>query len=337
MLIRARAPLRISFAGGGTDVPPYPEMEGGCVLSATIARHAYGTLRVRPDPQITIHSVDYGLSVTYENDRALTYDGKLDLVKAAIAKLRGEDGRGLELFLHSEAPPGSGLGASSALTVVLVGLLKELRGLPLSHHAVARLACAIEREDLKIPGGFQDQYAAAFGGFNYIEFHGDRTIVNPLRLSQDILNELQYSLLLVYTGTTRLSGGIIEDQVRRYQRAETLDVLREMKRLTVEMKDALLQRRFHRFGALLHEEWTAKRQLSPRISTEAMDRLYQAALDAGALGGKVTGAGGGGYMLLSCPYDRKHDVRETLAALGGTPTDFTFDPHGLQTWRVPGD
>jgi len=180
MLIRAKAPLRISFAGGGTDVPPYPEKEGGCVLNATINKYAYGTLRPREDNQIKIESLDFGISVNYDVDEELIYDGKLDLVKAAIKKLEGQDSTGFDLFLHSNAPPGTGLGSSSTVMVALVGLLKEFKNMPLTDYEIANLAYIIERKELGIKGGLQDQYAATFGGFNFIEFLKDRVIVNPL-------------------------------------------------------------------------------------------------------------------------------------------------------------
>src|SRR5919201_851919 len=195
MLIRAKAPLRISFAGGGTDVPPFPELEGGCVLSATISQYAYGTLRLRHDHQVCVHSLDFGLSMTFDAESKLVYDGKLDLVKAAITKLgaNGSNVPGYELFLHSDVPPGSGLGSSSAMMVALVGLLKELKNLPMTDYEIADMAYVIERKDLGIQGGLQDQYAAAFGGFNYIEFLPDRVVVNPLKISSDVINELQYN------------------------------------------------------------------------------------------------------------------------------------------------
>ena len=334
MLIRARAPLRISFAGGGTDVPPYPEMEGGCVLSATISRYAYGTLRPRDDEQIVVRSVDYDVVVNYSVHDRLELDGQLDLVKAAITKLRGQESRGFDLFLHTEAPPGSGLGSSSALAVVLIGLLKEFKNLTLTDYDVAHLAWVLERQDLGIAGGYQDQYAATFGGFNYIEFFKDRVVVNPLRLPVDVVNELQHNLVLCHTGTVRLSGGIIEDQVRRYETGETLEALRELKQLTVAMKAALLHRQYTVFGRLLHEEWQVKKALSPKISTPAIDRLYDLAREAGAIGGKVTGAGGGGYMLLYCPFNKKVDVEHALRSAGVAITEFSFEQAGLQTWRV---
>jgi len=331
MLIRAKAPLRISFAGGGTDVK-----EGGCVLNATINKYAYGTLRPRKDRQIKVESLDFGISVNYDVEEDLVYDGKLDLVKAAIKKLGGQESAGFDLFLHSDAPPGTGLGSSSAMMVALVGLLKEFKSMPLTDYEIAHLAYVIERKDLGIKGGLQDQYAATFGGFNFIEFLKDRVIVNPLKISQDVINELEHNLLLCYTGGTRLSARIIEDQVGRYKREEeeTLQALRQLKEITVAMKNALLQRRLNEFGELLHHAWENKKKLSSRITNPKIEEMYEEAMKAGALGGKITGAGGGGYLLLYCPFEKRHKVAERLKEMGGTITDFGFDPYGLQTWRV---
>ncbi|MBA2255538.1 MAG: GHMP kinase [Chloroflexi bacterium] len=336
MLIRAKAPLRVSFAGGGTDVPPFPEQEGGCVLSSTINRYAWGTLRPRDDAQICINSLDFGTSLSFSSRSELKVDGEMDLAKAAIMKVGSHHDQGFDLYLHSDAPPGSGLGSSSAMMVALVGLLKEFHSLPLTDHEVAELAYVIEREDLGIQGGLQDQYAAAFGGLNYMEFFGDRVIVNSLKVSDDILNELEYNLLLAHTGRVRLSSHIIEDQVDRYERGEqdSLDALRELKKLAAQMKDALLRRRLDEFGALLHEEWHHKKKMSSRISSPELDALYDAAREAGAVGGKITGAGGGGYMLLYTRFDRKHQVAEVMRANGCELHEVALEPRGLQTWRV---
>jgi D-glycero-alpha-D-manno-heptose-7-phosphate kinase len=209
MLIRAKAPLRISFAGGGTDIYPYPQKEGGCVISATINKYAYGSLRPTENDQINIKSLDFDTFLNYKIDEELIYDGKLDLIKAAIIKFEGSKSQGFDLFLHSDAPPGSGLGSSSTMMVTLVGLLKEFKKIPLTDYEIANLAYIIERKDLGIKGGLQDQYAATFGGFNYIEFLKDRVIVNPLRISQDVINELEHNLILCYTGKTRVSDNIM--------------------------------------------------------------------------------------------------------------------------------
>jgi D-glycero-alpha-D-manno-heptose-7-phosphate kinase len=338
MLIRAKAPLRISFAGGGTDVPPFPEREGGLVLNATINRYAYGTLRPRTDDSLQIQSLDYGLTAEYAAHEPLVFDGKLDLAKAAIRRFAGDD-RGFDLLLHSNAPPGSGLGASSAMMVALIGVLKELRGLPVTDYELAELAHAIEREELGISGGRQDQYAATFGGVNFIELYGDHVVVNPLRVAPDVMLELEHNLLLCYTGMTRQSDHIIDDQRARYERSDANAVagLRAQKTLAVEMKNALLQRRLRDFGDLLNTAWEAKKQMSDRISNDRIEELYAEARKAGALGGKVTGAGGGGYVLLYCRYDRKHHVAARMIELGATVDEFAFEPHGLRTWRVDDD
>lgn len=336
MILRAKAPLRISFAGGGTDVPPYPAQEGGLVLNATINKFAWGSLQVRDDDRITIDSADMGMSLSYRVGAELAFDGQLDLVKAGLNRLGGGNAQGFNIFLQSDAPPGSGLGSSSALMVALTGLMKEFRNLPLTDYETARLAYTIEREDLGIPGGLQDQYAATFGGFNFIEFSADRVIVNPLRIRQDTVNELEHNLLLCFTGTTRRADHIIDDQSTRYRQHVELAVegLRRQKEIAVEMKNALLQGRLDEFGQLLDAAWQAKKDLSSRISNDRIDELYRAARAAGARGGKITGAGGGGYMLFYCQFEKKHKVAEALRALGAVPTDFAFEPNGMQTWRA---
>jgi D-glycero-alpha-D-manno-heptose-7-phosphate kinase len=336
MNIRARAPLRISFAGGGTDVPPFPAREGGLVLNATIDRYAYGLLRPRKDRQIRIESADFGLSVNYAVDEPPIFDGRLDLVKAAIRRLGDPSSLGYDIFLHSNAPPGSGLGSSSTVMVTLIGLLKEHHKLPLTDYEVAQLSYHIERVDMAMLGGMQDQYAATFGGFNFIEFAADHVIVNPLRVSADVVNELEHNMLLCYTGATRRSDGVIEDQTARYESGEqsTLLALRTQKRLALEMKNALVQRRPREFGDLLHQAWHHKKRMSPKITTPFIDEAYAEARRAGALGGKATGAGGGGYMLFYCEFHKKHRVAEALTRMGGVVTEFAFESEGLTTWSM---
>jgi D-glycero-alpha-D-manno-heptose-7-phosphate kinase len=332
-LYRAKAPLRVSFAGGGTDVAPFPAQEGGLVLSATINRYAYAALAPRSDGQICIESVDFGLSVNYGVEEDLVFDGRLDLVKAAIRKLgRG----GFDLFLHSNAPPGSGLGSSSTVMVTLIGVLKEFHRLALTDYEIAQLAYTLERVELGIKGGLQDQYAATFGGFNFLEMDAERVIVNPLRMSSDVIHELEHNMLLCYTGTTRSSDRIIDDQTGRFQQGEevALEGLRMQKQLAVEMKNALLRRRLNDFGELLGTAWEFKKKMSPKITTAFIDEAYEEARRNGALGGKVTGAGGGGYMLFYCPFHRKHKVAEALIAMGAAVTEFEFTHEGLCTWSV---
>jgi len=326
----------VSFAGGGTDVPPFPQTEGGCVLSATINKYAFGTLCPRDNGHIRIESLDFGLTVECDLQVELAYDGKLDMAKAAIRNLGGQSSSGFDLFLHTDVPPGSGLGSSSTLMIAVVGLLKEFKGLPLTNYEIAELAYTLERRELGIKGGLQDQYAAAFGGFNFIEFFDKNVVVNPLRITRDTVNELEHNLLLCFTGTTRVSDSIINDQTERYERSEkdTLSGLRTQKQLALEMKRALLHGRLDDFGDLLNTAWEYKKKMSPKISNPAIDELYSEARKAGALGGKIMGAGGGGFMLFYCPFEGKHKIAARLKHIGASLTEFAFEDHGLQTWRV---
>lgn len=334
MIIRSRAPLRISFCGGGTDVQPYPQKYGGVVLSGTINRYTYCSLVPDSTTQLKVHSLDYQRSAAFGLHEALPFDGDLDIFKAVFRRLPVRNG--LKLFVHSDAPPGSGLGSSSALVVALIGALWHLLHRHRDNYEIADLAYRMEREDLGIKGGMQDQYSAAFGGFNFIEFSRDGVIVNPLRLSGDVVCELEYHLLLVYTGKTRLSGNIVGRQIDAYEREDpkVMDALLTIKGLTVAMKNALVRGRLQEFGATLHEAWVAKKQLDGGIATPQVDTLYEEARRLGALGGKILGAGGGGHMLLFVPYTHKHDVAQRMISLGAEVVPFAFEQHGLHSWQV---
>ena len=331
-VVRAKAPLRISFGGGGTDVPPYCDEKGGAVLSATIDKYAYCSILKADDKKVTVHSLDYDMVIKYDPAEHAGYDGSLDLVKATIKSMDIKGG--FNLFMHSDAPPGSGLGTSSTITVAMVGAFSHWVRKPMTDYDIANLAYHIERVEVGIKGGKQDQYAAAFGGFNFIEFLGDRTIVNPLRIKQETVNELQYRLLLCYTGKTRLSAGIIDDQMARYTRGkkEVVQAFDETKALAFEMKNALLVGDVDKFGLLLDQAWQCKKKLSSRISDPSIDELYAIAIKQGALGGKLLGAGGGGYILLLCQFDRWHIVAQKLEEAGGKVAKFAFEFNGLQTW-----
>jgi D-glycero-alpha-D-manno-heptose-7-phosphate kinase len=334
-LYRAKAPLRVSFAGGGTDVAPFPEREGGLVLSATINRYAHGILRPRTDGRVSLESLDLGTALEYGAQDPIEYDGQLDLVKAAIQRVAAlDEARGIDLFLHTAAPPGSGLGASSALMVSLIGMLRDFHRLALTDYEIADLAWEVERLDLGLKGGLQDQYAATFGGFNFIEFHPDGVIVNPLRIPRTTIDELEANLLLCFTGTTRAGDRIIDDQTSRYESShrDTLEGLRVQKELASAMKDALLRGKLTDFGELLGTAWSYKKRMSPRISTPLVDEAYQEALDHGALGGKITGAGGGGFMLFYCRPGCRHRVAERMRQVGLQETEFAFEPEGLRSW-----
>jgi D-glycero-alpha-D-manno-heptose-7-phosphate kinase len=333
-VVLARTPLRISFAGGGTDVSPFPETEGGAVLSATVDRYVHGSLTTHLHEHVSIESRDYGIFLELPPQGGFAPDGKLDLVKAALRRVWRQEDHGYGIVLSSSVPPGSGLGSSSAMVVTVVALLNEYYGVAMGEYEVAHLASVIEREDMGIAGGLQDYYAAAFGGFNYIEF-GEQVIVNPLRVPEDTIGELEMSLLLCFTGATRRSDAIISDQTERYTRAEeeTLQGLRQQKELALAMKAALLRGKLHDFGSLLGQAWQAKKHMSPKITTPFIDEMYDLALRNGALGGKVTGAGGGGYMLLYVDFERRHRVSAALEGLGVTVSEFSFASRGSRAWR----
>lgn len=318
-------------------MPPYPETHGGVVLCAAIDRFAYASLTpTGVGTPFVAESLDYDLTASYGDTSHLVFDGELDLLKASLRRLAPDAVGGAHLYMHSDAPPGSGLGSSSAMTVAIVGALSRWLDQPLTDYETAHLAVMIERGDLGIQGGLQDQYACTFGGFNFIEFHHDAVVVNPLRINAETILELQYTLLLVFTGATRRSDGILSRQIANYSDPVGVvqDALRELKDITLDMKRALLQSRLDNFGALLHAGWENKKRLASGITNPGIDTMYEAAIRAGAIGGKVLGAGGGGYLLLSCPSTRRHAVSRACEAEGGSPVPFLFEATGLRTWRA---
>ena len=325
MVIRGRAPLRVSFGGGGTDVEPFCVNQGGAIIGSTINKYAYCSIVPRDDEEIIVHSLDFDMTVKYNTRENYVYDGKLDLVKAA---LKGMDIRqGCEVYLQCDAPPGSGLGTSSTVMVAMLAAMARWKGVEMDAYRL------VEREDLKIAGGYQDQYAATFGGFNFIEFHGrNNVVVNPLRIKKDIIHELQYNLLLCYTGNIHISANIIKDQVQNYEKKDGFEAMCEVKALAYAMKDELLKGNLHSFGKLLNYGWESKKRMSSKITNPQVDALYNEAMAAGALGGKLLGAGGGGYLLMYCPYNLRHKVAARLEAAGGQLTDWCFELRGAQSW-----
>jgi len=333
-IIRAKAPLRISFAGGGTDIPAYYEEHGGAVLSSTINRYAYVTLYPREDDRVMIRSLDLGQQVDFHLAKGPVYDGMLDLAKAAVQRLNIP--RGIEMDIRLEAPAGSGLGGSSALTAGVIGVLAALTATPLGLYEMAELNYTIERIDLKIAGGKQDQYATTFGGFNLIEFQKERIIVNPLRIDRNTLNDLEAHFILCYTGCVRPDLGLVSRQVQFYRegRQETMEGLKRLHEMAYEMKEALLTGQLERFGKMLDEAYVNKKRMNPHVADGTpTDLMYQAARRHGALGGKLLGAGGGGYLLLFCETASQEEVRQEMERLGGRLMDFAFDNWGLQVWR----
>jgi len=336
MLVRARAPLRISFGGGGTDVSPYCDERGGAVLNTTINRYAYATL-VPGGDRLEIRSLDYDVGLSYSLDDEFVFDGQLDLAKGVLDHFRssGDLSGGLTIYLHNDAPPGSGLGSSSAICVALIAALCEHLRHPLDSYAMAELAYRIEREDVGIKGGRQDQYAATFGGFNFIEYGEGKAIVNALRLRPNVLFELEYSLVFAYVGGQHFSSHIIDRQVENYLNGGAAVVAMDrLKELAYEMKDALLRGQLQEFGTLMHEAWQAKKGMADGITTDRIDALYDAVRGAGALGGKISGAGGGGFMFFLCEPTRRFAVQEALRAHDAELVTFSFVHEGVQAWSV---
>jgi D-glycero-alpha-D-manno-heptose-7-phosphate kinase len=337
-LIRACTPLRLSFGGGGTDVSPYADERGGCVVSSTISLYVYATLVPTKASSIQVRSLDYDSMVQYSKEEDFDYNGQMDLAKGVFRRFGAHkmEKSGFDLYVHGDAPPGSGLGSSSTFTVTLIGLFREWLGIPITTYDVAEMAYEIERHDIGIKGGKQDQYAAAFGGFNFIEFLGPKVVVTPLRLSSFLIQELEYNLLLCYTGGVRESQHLISKQIDNFQagKKDVISALDEIKAIALEIKQALLLGDLDRFGHLLHEGWEQKKQTASGISSDYIDQLYYAARSEGAIGGKLAGAGGGGYLLLFVPFHKKHKVTKCLTELGGQVINFRFSHTGMSTWRV---
>ncbi len=326
MTVRARAPLRISFCGGGTDLAPYVNEHGGAVFSATIARHAHVTLRFQP-----AREVQAGFAGRDADAGALAF---LD----ACLRRFGIDpaAAGVELRTAVDVPVGTGLGASSAMVVAMIGAVASWRGTALDHARIARLAWEVERRDVGIAGGLQDQYAAAFGGFNFIEFHGeDRVVVTPLEIEGETIAELQRGLLLVFTGIRRHAPDVIAAQVTAYteQRDGVVDALDRMKELAGQARDAIAAGDLRTLGEVLHEDWEAKKRTAGAVTTARIDEMYDEARRLGVVGGKICGAGGGGFLLLCCPPRRRPAVVSRLAELGGGMFEFEFDSEGVRSWR----
>ena len=328
---RARAPLRIGIAGGGTDVDPYASQKGGCVLNTTINKYAYCTITPRSDCTMHVHSLYYGRYEAPLDGGPLKLDGNMDLIKAVTNHFEVREG--FDILIQSDAPAGSGLGGSSTMMVAMISAVSKWMGTEMDHDEIARLAYHLEREDIGLKGGKQDQYAAAYGGFNLMDIDSEGVKVRKLNIDDDVANELQYRSLLCYTGTSRESADIISSQIESFNRGENEKALDESKRLAKEIGKALTEGDIEEAGTLLHESWGYKKQFSEKISNETINKLYDIAISNGAIGGKVSGAGGGGFMYYICKYDKKAAVAQELQRHGVIVTDFMFDPKGVTSWR----
>ena len=340
--IRSRAPLRLGLAGGGTDVSPYSDDFGGAILNATIDRYAYAFIEPSPDWKVRFIAADLDLEECFPMDLEAISSARLRLHAAVYRRMVMEfaGGRPLAITLRSsvDAPAGSGLGSSSALVVALVEVLRALLDVPLGPYELAHLAYEVERIDLGLAGGKQDHYAAAFGGINFVEFMpGDRVIVNPLRLGSAVLKELETSLVTCFSGISRSSEQIIDQQREGMssRNVRTIESLHQLKSDALEMKQALLRGNIVQMAKILERSWIAKKETASGVSTAAIDQMHDAALEAGALAGKVSGAGGGGFIMFLVPPEQRVRVIRALNQAGGQASGIELTTRGAESWISP--
>lgn len=340
MIYRSKAPLRLGLAGGGTDVSPYSDLHGGAILNATISLFAHATIEPLNDNAIIVESTDQKLEQRFEWSNQLPIDGKLDLLKGVYNGIQKDYGlplTGFRLSTFVDAPAGSGLGTSSTLVVAVIGAFAEMLKLPLGDYDIAHYAYEIERRDLQLAGGKQDQYAATFGGVNFMEFYGnDKVIVNPLRIRPEYLHELENNLVLYFTSTSRESATIIKEQQKNVndKNEKSIEAMHQLKEQSKMMKEALLKGRLHEVGEILDYGFQQKRLMAANISNNQIEEIYEGAKKAGATGGKISGAGGGGFMTFYCPVNTRYKVIETLENLGGYCKNYQFTNYGLTTWTI---
>ena len=339
--IRARAPLRLGLAGGGTDVSPFCDEHGGLVLNATIDRYAYAIIEPLDQPVIRFVASDQQQSIELPLNDELSLDGPLKLHRAVYRALIDEHHGGkripLALTTFCDAPAGSGLGSSSTLVVVMIRAFAELLNLPLDDYTIAALAFRIERVDCGLGGGRKDQYSATFGGFNFMEFHAqNRAVINPLRVKNWIICELEASLVLFYTGVSRESARIVADQSSGVAAgsATALKAMHGLKHEALVMKECLLRGDFDGIVHSMRQGWQSKKQSAKSVSNSHIDGIYDAAINAGALAGKVSGAGGGGFMMFFVRPERRMEVIRCLQMFQGQVNNCHFTKHGTQAWRL---
>jgi len=342
--VRARAPVRIDLAGGWTDVAQFAQPKPGVVINTTISIYSYATVSpqqeavagarrgIRSAGNLTIYSADFDVFVQAQSIQKLEYDGQIDLVKAALRRMNVPNG--FDIITRSNAPAGSGLGTSATMGVALLGALAEMSRRKLLSYEVAELASDIEKVELNIRGGKQDHYASALGGFNYMEFLGEEVRFAKLPIPPDAQLELQKHLVLCYTGKSRLSGDIHAHVSKAYEDGDpaTCGAIDRLKDIAVEMKEALMSGDLESFARLLSENWENQKRLHPSVTNEQIEKLFETATAAGALGGKACGAGGGGCVVFYSATDREHVVRKALEGAGVHVIDFEFAPNGLETW-----
>lgn len=340
MIYRSKAPLRLGLAGGGTDVSPFSDLYGGAILNATINMYAYATIEPLDNGKVEFVGPDCDEFEICDATENLPTEGFFVLARGAYNRIVSDfthSPLSFRITLHVDAPAGSGLGTSSTLMVAIVGAFAEWLKLPLGEYDIAQLAYKIEREDLQMAGGKQDQYAATFGGVNFMEFYADnKVIVNPLRVRCQFQNELAHNLLLCYTQTSRESAKIIEGQVKNVKgkNQTSIAAMHKLKEQAIQMKEHLLKGDIDAMGELLNFGWEYKKKMTEGISNPFIDKLYETALKAGATGGKISGAGGGGFMFFYCPNCTRFAVEKALSELGVAAKRYEFTSNGLKTWTI---
>ena len=340
MIIRSKAPLRLGLAGGGTDVSPYSDMYGGLILNAAINLYAYCTIEETLDNRIEIIAADLGKSCCYDLLPHLPIDGNLDLHKGVYNRIVNDYGMApcsFRITTYSDAPAGSGLGSSSTMVVCILKAFVEWQNLPMGDYEIARLAYEIERVDLGLSGGKQDQYAAAFGGFNFMEFlPNDMVIVNPLRVKRWIVDELESSIVLYYTGASRSSAAIIDEQKKNAASGNTtaVEAMHRIKQSAVDMKTALLSGDMKVFSRILGAAWEDKKKMAGAINNATIQEAFDVATAAGALAGKVSGAGGGGFIIFMTEPTKRRFVIDALNVLPGYVVGFQFCDEGTHGWKI---
>jgi len=340
MIIRSKAPLRLGLAGGGTDIESYYNLFGGYVLNATIDMYAYCTIEPTDCGKIEFHAADMNVFEKHNSTESLAISTVLPLHSGIYNRIVSDFYKkplSFKMTTYSDAPAGSGLGSSSTMVVAIIKAFEEWLNLPLGEYDIAALACKIEREDIGLAGGKQDQYAATFGGFNFMEFYdNEKVIVNPLRLKRWIRNELEASLVLFYTGISRESANIIKEQIQHTINGDkkSIESMHEMKNQAVLMKEALLKGNFKGFSSCLLNGWLAKKNAAASITNTFLDELYQYVLDNGAEAAKISGAGGGGFMMIYCDPCNHVNLINALKKKEGVVLTPSFTETGTQAWTI---
>ncbi|MCZ2223714.1 MAG: dehydrogenase [Chitinophagales bacterium] len=340
MIYRSKAPLRIGLAGGGTDVSPYSDEFGGAILNATISLSANASIEPTDSGGIIIEALDRKEVQQFEFSESLPINGVMDLSKGVYNRIQKDFSitcKNFKLSTYVDTPAGSGLGTSSTLVVAIIGAFVEMLKLPLGDYDIAHYAFDIERNDLKLAGGKQDQYAATFGGINFMEFYaGDKVIVNPLRIRSEYVSELENNIVLYFTATSRESATIIKEQQKNVlqKNEKSIEAMHQLKEQAKMMKEALLKGKLNEIGEILDYGFQQKRKMADNISNNTIENIYEAAKKAGATGGKISGAGGGGFMIFYCPKNSRYQVIETLQNFGGVVKPYSFTKNGLRTWTV---